>query len=55
MLGERRLVNVLDKPFDPKTDVTFRGRKIEELTREELIEALTQALQAVKALDSLRY
>lgn len=51
-----RLVNVNDpEQFDPYKHVTFRGRPITDLTREELLEALAQALAAVHALNSIRY
>lgn len=36
--------------FDPRKHATFRGKKIDDLTREELIEAPDQALRQVRRL-----
>jgi len=50
-IGTRRLVSVGDPPdFDPQKHVIFRGRPIHDLTREELIEALTQAWRPLPSL-----
>ncbi len=36
--------------MNPRTDVRFRGKPIDELSREELVEALTQALTVIYTL-----
>jgi len=40
-----------DKEAEPH--ITFRGKSVHELSREELIEALIQALKAIHALNGV--
>ncbi len=55
-LGTRHLVGVNDPaPFDPYKHIKFRDKFITELTREELLAALASSLQAIHALNQLRY
>ncbi len=49
----RRMGLVIEVPeFDPKKHVRFRGKPIEALTREELVDALEQALREIHAARS---
>lgn len=45
--GTRRLVNVMESKPDLRRHVLFRGKPLTELTREELLDALDQALGEV--------
>lgn len=50
-LDLRRLLREAN-PFDPLDDVTFQGKPLKSLTREEAIEALAAALRRVRELET---
>ena len=48
-------LNTGDSPLDSLAhDVRFRGKKIADLTREEAVEALVQAVARIKAMEWIR-
>lgn len=49
-MAEKLELTFLPPPFNPREHARFRGKRIGELSREELLEALEQALRQIHSM-----